>query len=58
LGFRSRSDEDVGAGFGESQRDGRAEAAAATGDDGDFLVETEPVKDHCGLSSLSCRPKR
>jgi hypothetical protein len=50
LGLRSRRDKDIGAGFGESQRDGRTEAAAATSDDGDFVVETEPVEDHCGLS--------
>jgi hypothetical protein len=50
LGLRSRGDKDIGASFGESQRDGRAEAAAATSDDGDFVVETEPVEDHCGLS--------
>jgi hypothetical protein len=58
LGFGSGSDEDIGAGLGESQRDGRAQSAAATGDDGDFAVETEPVKDHYGLSTLSYRPKR
>jgi hypothetical protein len=58
LGFRARSDENIGARFGEGQRNGRAEAAAGTGDNGDFVVETEPIKDHYGLSSLSCRPKR
>jgi len=32
--------------FGERQRDGCAKAAAATGDDGDFVVESEFVQDH------------
>jgi hypothetical protein len=50
LGLRARCDEDIGACLGESQRDGSAEPAAASGDDGDFVVQTEPVKDHCGLS--------
>ena len=30
-----------------------AQAAAATSDDGDFVVQTEPVKDHGGLSSTT-----
>src|ERR1700740_403380 len=50
LRLRARRDQDIGTCLGKSERDGRAEAAAAAGDDGDFVVETEPVKDHCGLS--------
>src|ERR1700761_3999857 len=50
-GLGAGADENIRAGLGESQRDGRPEAAAATGDDGDFVVETEPVQDHCGLFS-------
>ena len=38
LGLRSRSDDDIRACLGECQRDGRTEAAAATGDDGDLVV--------------------
>jgi hypothetical protein len=40
------SDDDVGADLGERQRDGCAETAPATGDDGDLVVESEFVQDH------------
>jgi hypothetical protein len=42
----ARGNDNVGADLSEGQCDGRAEAAPATGDDSDVVVESEFVQDH------------
>ncbi|CNI33046.1 Uncharacterised protein [Mycobacterium tuberculosis] len=55
FGLGARSNHNVGPYLGERQRDGRTEAAAATGDDGDLVVEAELVEDHVRPFFFSCR---
>ena len=41
-----RAADDIGADFGECDRDRGAQTAAGAGDDGDLVVEPESVEDH------------
>ncbi|BBY05510.1 hypothetical protein MNVI_08280 [Mycobacterium noviomagense] len=46
LGLGPRRDHNVGPDLGECHGDGRAESAAGTSDDSDFVVESKIVQDH------------
>ena len=49
VGLGAGGTDDVGAGFGQTDRNAGADALARAGDDGDAAVESESIEDHGAL---------
>ena len=48
LVLRAGGQDDVGAGLGEGERARGPDSTSCTGDDGDAVVEAEPLEHHAG----------